>query len=180
MTQIRREPTWSGALTRPLTGRIPVRWRRAVIVAVKAFHTAAFFSIASLIGLFTWDGIRGRSTRRTGIAATVAIAETAVYASNNQVCPLTPLVEELGAASGSVTDIFLPDAISRRIPIVSGAVLVLGLVLQARRWRGRRNRRGLPRGEASGAARRAQDQWRLPDPRAALARPAAAALLALA
>lgn len=135
MTTVHREPAWSNALTRPLASRIPAEWRRPTIVGVKAFHTAAFVSIFSLIMLFAWDGFRARFTRRTRLAATIALAETAVFASNNQVCPLTPLVEELGAASGSVTDIFLPDAVSRRIPLFSGGILIVGLVLQAHRWR---------------------------------------------
>lgn len=135
MTTVHRQPAWSNALTSPLASRIPAGWRQPVIVTVKAFHTAAFVSIFALIMLFTWDGFRGRSTRRTRLAAAIALAETAVFASNNQVCPLTPLVEELGAASGSVTDIFLPDAVSRRIPLFSGGVLIAGLALQACRWR---------------------------------------------
>ncbi|MEW5992634.1 MAG: hypothetical protein AB1736_15005 [Chloroflexota bacterium] len=123
---VRRRPVWSGSLTTPLARRIPDARRGVAIVAIKAFHSAAFVSIAGLILLFTWDGLRGRLSRRTAIAATVAVAESAVYASNNQVCPLTPLVEELGAESGSVTDIFLPDWLSRRIPpIFGGLVLVL-------------------------------------------------------
>ena len=131
----RREPTWSGVLTRPLSGRIPDRWRRATLVGIKTAHTVIFVSIAGLIVLFTWDGVRGRPGRRTGLAAAVALAETAVFASNNQVCPLTPLAEELGAESGSVTDIFLPGWVSRRIPVVSGGTLVVGLVLNLRAWR---------------------------------------------
>jgi hypothetical protein len=97
-----------------------------------------FLSIAGLIVLFTWDGVRQRPGRRTSLAAAVALAESAVYASNNQVCPLTPLAEELGAASGTVTDIFLPDWASRRIPVASGGTLVVGLVLNLRAWRRRR------------------------------------------
>jgi hypothetical protein len=87
------------------------------------------------------DGLRGRPSRRTAAAAAIAIAESAVYASNNQVCPLTPLVEELGAASGSVTDIFLPDWLSRRIPPIFGTILLVGLVLNARTWWARYPRR---------------------------------------
>ena len=68
----------------------------------------------------------------------MAVAESAVFASNNGVCPLTPLAEELGAESGSVTDIFLPDWISERIPLFGSATLVVGLVLNLRaRARGR-------------------------------------------
>jgi hypothetical protein len=137
MSPARREPRWSGALTRPLAAHVPVGRQHLVIDAVKGFHSIAFFSIFGLILLFTWDGFRGRSTRRTATAAAIALAETAVFVTNNQVCPLTPLVEELGAESGSVTDIFLPDAISRRIPTFSGGILIVGLALQGRLWRER-------------------------------------------
>jgi hypothetical protein len=111
-----RRPIWSGALTGPLARHIPERWRPAVLVFIKAFHSAAFFSISGLILLFTWDGFRGRLRRRTAIAGAVALTESAVYASNNQVCPLTPLAEALGSPSGSVTDIYLPEWLSRRVP----------------------------------------------------------------
>jgi hypothetical protein len=48
------------------------------------------------------------------------------------VCPLTPLAEELGASSGSVTDIYLPDWLSRRVPLFGGGTLLVGLALHAR------------------------------------------------
>jgi hypothetical protein len=132
MPRVPRRPVWSGVVTRPLATRIPVRARPAVLLAIKAVHSAVFFSVAGLILLFAWDGVRQRPRRRTAVAAGVALAESAVYVSNNQVCPLSPLAEALGASSGSVTDIFLPDWVSRRIPVVSGSVLVLGLVLNLR------------------------------------------------
>lgn len=144
-----RDPAWSGPLTAPVAARVPQRWRHALVVVIKAIHSAVFFSIASLIVLFAWDGARGRPRRRTAVAAAVAIAEAAVYVSNNQVCPLSPLAEELGAESGSVTDIFLPDWISRRIPLYSGGLLVVGLVLNLRAWNGRSRRQpmaGQPHG----------------------------------
>ena len=59
----------------------------------------------------------------------MALGETAIYVSNNQVCPLTPLAEELGAERGSVADIFLPDCVARRIPLFAGGALLLGLAL---------------------------------------------------
>ncbi len=127
-----RRPVWSQAITTPLAARIPVRLRPTVVRWIKAVHTAIFFSMAGLILLFAWDGLRGRPRRRAAIAAGFALAETAVFASNNLVCPLTPLAEELGASSGSVTDIYLPGWLSRRIPLISGAVLVVGLVLNGR------------------------------------------------
>jgi hypothetical protein len=51
---------------------------------------------------------------------------------------LSPLAEELGAARGSVTDILLPEGLSRCVPLIFGSVLVVGLVLNLRIWLGRR------------------------------------------
>jgi hypothetical protein len=133
---------WSGVLTRPLAAAIPEHRRSTVLVAIKTVHTAVFFSVAALIALFAWDGVKRQPARRTALAAVIALSESAVYISNNQVCPLTPLAEELGAASGSVTDIFLPDWLSRRVPLISGSVLIVGIVLNLRAWRQRRLVRG--------------------------------------
>jgi hypothetical protein len=135
-----RRPVWSAGLTAPLAARIPVAWRPAALTVIKVLHSAVFFSVASLILLFAWDGVTQNPRRRTAIAASVALAESAIFASNNLVCPLSPLAEELGAASGSVTDIFLPDWVSRRIPLFSGTVLVLGIVLNLRARRSTRRR----------------------------------------
>jgi hypothetical protein len=129
---VSRRPVWSQLITTPLAATIPIGWRPGAVRAIKAVHTAIFFSMAGLILLFAWDGIRGRPRRRAAISAGLALTETAVFASNNLVCPLTPLAEELGASSGSVTDIYLPDSVSRRIPLMSGTVLVLGLILNGR------------------------------------------------
>ena len=139
MPSVRREPVWSGRLTRRLASHVPVGSRSAARTIIKMLHTAVFLSVASLIVVFAWDGARGQARRRTPIAAAIALAESAIYASNNQVCPLTPLAEELGAASGSVTAILLPDWLSRRIPLLSGSVLALGIVLNLRAWRRRRS-----------------------------------------
>jgi hypothetical protein len=132
MTMGARHPVWSAALTRPIAARVPPRWHPAAWVAIKTIHTLAFLSIASLVSLVAWDGIRQRPRRRTAVGATVGIGEAAVYLSNNQVCPLTPLAEALGARSGTVTDIFLPTWVSRRIPVVSGVMLGVGLLLNLR------------------------------------------------
>jgi hypothetical protein len=132
----RRQPVWSGAITEPLTKFIPTERRLQALAAIKAIHTAIFFSIASAVVLTLWDGIRGRPGRRTAIAGGVVLAESALFVSNNQVCPLTPLAEELGAERGSVVDIFLPDWAARRIPVVAGSAAALALVLNLRAWRG--------------------------------------------
>ena len=141
-----RQPVWSDTLTVPLAAVIPTAHRTSALRAIKAIHTAAFGAISGAILVFTWEGIRGRRGRVARAAASIAIAESIVYASNNQVCPLTPLAEQLGATSGSVTDIYLPAWLSERIPVVGGTVLVIGFVAHAVAWRRRPGRRDVSRG----------------------------------
>jgi hypothetical protein len=130
-----RSPAWSQLLTDPASRAVPVAWRAATLWSIKAIHTFLFASIGAAIALFVWDGLRGRPRRRTAYALGIALGESAIYLSNNQVCPLTPLAEELGAESGSVVDIFLPDSLARRIPVVSTTALLLGLALNLRNVR---------------------------------------------
>jgi hypothetical protein len=132
METARRAPAWSQFLTDPAGRLLPKGWRPAALWWIKAIHTFLFASIGGAVALFVWDGLTRRPRRRTAYALGIALGETAVYVSNNQVCPLTPLAEELGAKSGSVVDIFLPAAVARRIPIISGAALILGIALNLR------------------------------------------------
>ena len=139
MDGVRRQPVWSDKLTVPLAARISRRRRPAALRAIKAVHTAAFALIAGCIVVFAWDGIRRRGGQRAVVTAAIAIAETLIYGSNNQVCPLTPLAEELGAESGTVTDLYLPRPLSDRIPLLGGSALVVGLAFHAHGWWRRRS-----------------------------------------
>lgn len=132
MSGIARDPAWSGAITRPAAGLIPGRWRPAALTSIKAVHTVIFASIGVAIAMFVWDGIRQRPGRRTAFALGLTLTEAAVYVSNNQVCPLTPLAEELGARRGSVVDMFMPAGAARSIPVVGSTALIVGIVLNAR------------------------------------------------
>lgn len=128
----RRRPTWSGHLTPLLQRAIPAQRRTDALAAIKATHTVIFGSIAGALALTLWDDVRGRSGRRTAITGGIVLAETAMYVSNNQVCPLTPLAEELGEASGSVADLYLPASVARHIPLVAGSAFVLAIALNLR------------------------------------------------
>jgi len=128
----RRQPTWSAPLTRSLGGLVRDTWRPRVLIAIKTTHTAIFATVGASIALFVWDGIRRRPGRRTAYALGIALGESAIYVSNNQVCPLSPLAEDLGAERGAVADIFLPARAARSIPIVATGALLIGFILNAR------------------------------------------------
>ena len=129
---VARQPTWSGYLTRPMARWIPSARRHEALTSIKGIHTAIFVSVFAAVVLTLWDGLRGRPTRRTATAGGLVLAESVLYVSNNQVCPLTPLAEELGAERGSVVDLFLPASVARRIPLISGSAAVLALALNVR------------------------------------------------
>ena len=118
---VARRPVWSDTAHRPIAAASRNADDRQPC-APSGPSTRPPSSHRRRILVFTWDGIRGRRAP-VAIAAGIAIAETMIYGSNNQVCPLTPLAEELGATSGTVTDIYLPAWMSDRIPLLGGSAL---------------------------------------------------------
>jgi hypothetical protein len=106
--------------------------RRVELTVVRAVHSAVF--VVELIAIL-WlvvTGITGRRDRTVAIAGGLVATEAAVFVANSGVCPLTPLAERLGARRGSVSDIFLPDAMAHTIPIWSSALVALGVALHVR------------------------------------------------
>jgi hypothetical protein len=125
-------PAWSQKLTQPLGRRVPTAYRSTALATIKAVHTLIFASVAAAITLFVIDGARQRGGRRAAYALSIALAEAGIYLSNNQVCPLTPLAEDLGAERGAVADMFLPRWAARRIPLFASAALLVGVALNGR------------------------------------------------
>lgn len=103
-------------------------WEQRVIISVKLAHTLIFLVLSSVIVRFAWSGVHGRWTRWMGLALAAVGIETAVIIANGGRCPLSGIVEDLGAESGTVSDIFLPGWIARRIPHVSSALIAAGLL----------------------------------------------------
>ncbi len=111
----------------PVQARIPL-----AVVALKSVHTAVFLVELASIFWLVISGLIGRRDRSVALAAGAVAVEAAVFVVNGGVCPLTPLTEGMGAARGSVSDIFLPDVVARTIPTWSSALVVLAGVLHAR------------------------------------------------
>ena len=103
-----------------------------MLVAIRAIHSIVFLVELASIGWLLLTGLAGRRDRTVAVAAGLVAAESAVFVLNDRVCPLTPLAERHGAASGSVSDIFLPDLVARTIPAWSSALLALAFALHLR------------------------------------------------
>lgn len=113
-------------------GRMAQRRHPIAVAAVKTVHTAIFLVELTAIGWLAVSGLFGRRDRTVAVATGAVGVEITVFLANGGVCPLTPLAERLGATRGSVSDIFLPEAVARTIPIWSSALLVVAALLHAR------------------------------------------------
>jgi hypothetical protein len=111
----------------------------APLVAVKAVHTLAWFSIEACMVYLLYAGFAKRTDRRAAIAAIVVGGETFVFAANGFRCPLTDVAESLGAESGSVTDIYLPRWFAHNLPAIHVPLIVLAVYLHVRNLRWRRS-----------------------------------------
>jgi hypothetical protein len=126
-------PAPAEAVSRPDTDGVATRRRHPLAVAaVKSVHTAIFLLELASIAWLTVSGLLGRRDRTVAVATGAIGLEIAVFLANDGVCPRTPLAERLGATRGGVSDIFLPDAVARTIPIWSTSLLVVAALLYAR------------------------------------------------
>lgn len=102
------------------------------VAVLKTIHTVIFAAELSAILWLVVSGLVGRRDRTVGIAAAAVAGEVAVFLANDGVCPMTPLTERMGAAHGSVSDIFLPDRVARTTPVWSTALLLVAGLLHLR------------------------------------------------
>ena len=103
--------------------------------AVKSFHTIAWFTIEACMAYVLYTGVRGRTDRKTGVAAVVVAGETMIFAANGFHCPLTGVAQNLGDSKGSVTDIYLPHWFARSLPGIHVPLILAAVLLHWRNWR---------------------------------------------
>src|SRR5215467_10467558 len=117
------------------TGKLhPPSWRRLMLVIVKAMHSLIYFSIEFCMGYLIYAGLSGREDRRTAIAAGVIAGESIIFVGNRCRCPLTGLAKGLGAAHGSVTDIYLPRWLASNLVPTHVPLLALAVGLHSRNF----------------------------------------------
>ena len=105
---------------------------RMALRAVKSFHTLAWFLIEACMIYVLYAGLRGRSDRRAGVAASVVAGETLIFAAYGFHCPLTAVAKKLGDETGSVTDIYLPKWFARNLPAIHVPLILLAVALHRR------------------------------------------------
>jgi hypothetical protein len=96
---------------------------------VKVVHTVIFWILSACVAYALFSGLAGRITAWTWIAVGLVLVESIVLAASGWTCPLTILTERLGAARGSVSDIFLPKWLADRIFPICGTAYAVALVL---------------------------------------------------
>ena len=114
------------------TSDIPPTARRMTLVAIKSVHTLIWLLVEAAVGYLLYAGVTGRSDRRAAAAGAVVVTESIVYLSSGARCPLTGLAESLGAESGSVTDIYLPEWLAGNLPVIHIPLVALVLFLHRR------------------------------------------------
>jgi hypothetical protein len=98
------------------------------IFAIKFFHSVIFiFMVASLVYIL-YCAITRRYDWTLLVALVAIFVEGLALLLNRWRCPLTSLAERYGAANGAVTDIFLPDWLTRHTFKIAITVVVIELI----------------------------------------------------
>jgi hypothetical protein len=102
---------------------------RLTILHVKVIHTLIFWVLSACVLYALFSGVADTITIWTWVAVGLVALESVVLAVSGWTCPLTILTERLGAARGSVTDIFLPKWLADRIFPICGTTFGVALLL---------------------------------------------------
>jgi hypothetical protein len=102
------------------------------LTAVKILHSLIYFTLEFCVVYVIYTGLTKRQDRKTATAAAAIAAESIIYFGNGRRCPLTGLAVELGAAHGTVTDIYLPRWLASRIFTIHAPLVFVAACLHAR------------------------------------------------
>jgi hypothetical protein len=102
---------------------------KLTILHVKLVHTAIFWLLSACVLYALFSGVADRVTTWTWVAIGLVLIESVVLMASGWTCPLTLLAERLGAARGSVTDIFLPRWFADRIFPICGTTYAVALLV---------------------------------------------------
>jgi hypothetical protein len=98
------------------------------VFTVKLVHSIIFFFMVACLGYILYCAIVHRYDWTLLIALGAICLEGLVLLLNHGQCPFTGLAEKYGAASGAVTDLFLPTWCSRHTFRISTAILIIEVI----------------------------------------------------
>lgn len=101
---------------------------RKTIFVIKFIHSIIFFFMVACLGYILYCAAARRYDWTLLVALIAIFIEGLALLLNRWRCPLTSLAEKYGAANGAVTDIFLPDWLTRHTFKVSTALLTIELI----------------------------------------------------
>jgi len=106
------------------------------VLHIKLVHTAIFAVLSTCVLYVLASAVVDHITLWTWCAIAAIVVEGIVLRMNGGKCPLTAVAERLGAADGSVSDIFLPKWFADRIFPICGTLFLIGCGLVAVRMLG--------------------------------------------
>jgi hypothetical protein len=101
------------------------------ILYIKVVHTVVFAVLSACVIYVVVSGAFNRITFWTWAAIVAIVVEGLILAASGGRCPLTIVAERLGAANGTVSDIFLPKWLADRIFPICGSFFLIGCLLIA-------------------------------------------------
>ncbi len=110
---------------------------RLTVFHVKLVHTLIFVVLSGCVLYILASGAFDHVTTWTWVAIVAIVVEGLILAANGGKCPLTKVAEQLGAADGSVADIFLPRWFADRIFPICGTLYLIGCAVVAFRLAGK-------------------------------------------
>jgi membrane-bound metal-dependent hydrolase YbcI (DUF457 family) len=98
---------------------------RNKVFAIKLFHSFIFLFMVACLLYILYCAIARRYDWTLLLALVAVFLEGLALLLNRWRCPLTTLAEKYGAANGAVTDIFLPDWLTRHTFKITTIVVII-------------------------------------------------------
>ncbi len=102
--------------------------RSKKVFFIKLFHSFIFLFMVACLLYILYCAIARRYDWTLLFALVAIFIEGLALLLNRWRCPLTTLAEKYGAANGAVTDIFLPDWLTRHTFKISIGVVIIELI----------------------------------------------------
>jgi hypothetical protein len=104
------------------------------VFVIKFTHTLIFFFMCSCLAYILYCSLTATFDWVLVIAIGTIMLEGMALLSNGWRCPLTIMAEKYGVVKGGVTDLFLPECISRNTFKVSTVLFICELIVLGVRY----------------------------------------------